>query len=52
VVTRARLNGAPEKDFDAYMEAHLSLADAFVSEDRARIAAAEKGIERWGRYDG
>ncbi|HEX2094985.1 MAG TPA: hypothetical protein VHG28_21475 [Longimicrobiaceae bacterium] len=50
--SRARSNGAPEKDFDAYMEAHLEFADALVSEDRALIAAAEKEIKRWERYAG
>lgn len=50
--SRARLAGAPEKDFDSFMDAHLAFADALVSEDRARIAAAEKGIEKWGRYAG
>jgi hypothetical protein len=50
--SRARSNGASERDFDAFMEAHLLFADALVSEDRGRIEAAQKAIARWGQYAG
>lgn len=48
--SRARANGAPEKDFDRYMDAHLAFADSLVSgvgEVEARAA-----IQKWGRFDG
>lgn len=48
--SRALANGVPVKDFDAYMNAHLALADSLVSgkgESQARSA-----IQKWERYAG
>lgn len=47
---RALSNGAPLKDFDAYMNAHLKLAEASVS--GSGEVEARKLIAKWSRYDG
>jgi hypothetical protein len=47
---RALDYGAPAKDFDAYMKAHLQFAESLVTgvgEKEARIA-----IHKWGKYAG
>lgn len=47
---RALQNGVPQKDFDAYMNAHLAFVDSLVS--REGEVEARAGIAKWGRYDG
>jgi hypothetical protein len=49
---RARAHGIKESDFDKFMESHLQLADAFVSNDPAQIEAAGRAIEPWARFAG
>ncbi|MGR7102672.1 hypothetical protein [Klebsiella aerogenes] len=48
--SRALRNGAPVKDFDAYMKAHLAFAESLVSNKGETEARA--GIAKWGRYAG
>ncbi len=48
--SRALANGVPEKDFDPYMNAHLTLADSLVG--GVREAEARTGIKRWEQYAG
>ncbi|HBV5776096.1 TPA: hypothetical protein MD191_005690 [Klebsiella pneumoniae] len=48
--SRALQNGVPQKDFDAYMNAHLAFADSLVS--REGEVEARAGIAKWGRFDG
>ncbi len=48
--SRALANGVPEKDFDAYMNAHLTFADSLVI--GLGEAEARAGIKRWGQYAG
>jgi hypothetical protein len=50
--SRARSNGAPESDFDAYMTAHLSYVDALVAADASQIEAHVKAIQAWERFAG
>lgn len=50
--SRARSNGAPESDFDAFMAAHLKFADASVSEEPKQWQTASEGIQRWERFAG
>lgn len=48
--SRALSNGAPEKDFDRYMDAHLAFADSLVS--GVGEAAARVAIQKWEQYAG
>lgn len=48
--SRARGQGAPEKDFTRFMSAHLAFADAMVS--RENLEAAGRAIKEWERYAG
>jgi hypothetical protein len=50
--SRARSNGAPERDFDAYMNAHLKFIDALVSDDTEEINVSEKAIQPWEQFAG
>ncbi|HLM83461.1 MAG TPA: hypothetical protein VK302_22885 [Terriglobales bacterium] len=50
--SRARSNGAQERDFDAYMTAHLKYVDALVSDDAEQIKASEKAIQPWEQFAG
>jgi len=50
--SRARSNGASEKDFNAYMEAHIRFADALVSNDAKQIDAAASAIKPWEKFAG
>lgn len=47
---RARRNGAPEKDFDRFMKAHLDFAEALVSDEK--VEEAGKLIKEWEKYAG
>lgn len=48
--SRARKQGAPEKDFDRYMDAHLAFAEALVTGER--VAEAGQAIKEWEKYAG
>lgn len=48
--SRARTNGANEKDFDAFMSAHLAFSDALVTGEN--IEAAGFAIKKWERFAG
>ncbi len=48
--SRALANGVPEKDFDLYMNAHLTFADSLVSS--VGEAEARTGIKKWEQYAG
>lgn len=50
--SRARSAGCPEKDFDAYMAAHLKFIEALVTNDAAQICSAEAGIKQWEVFAG
>jgi hypothetical protein len=50
--SRARSNGAPESDFDAYMTAHLGYVDALVAADASHIEAHVKAIQPWEQFAG
>jgi hypothetical protein len=50
--SRARSNGAPERDFDAYMTAYLKYVDALVSDDAEQIIASAKAIQPWEQFAG
>ena len=48
--SRAVLNGAPERDFDDFMTAHLKFIDDEIS--GANLTQARQAKERWERYAG
>lgn len=48
--SRARTRGAPEKDFDRFMLAHLAYAEALVTGEK--FAEAGNAIKEWGKYAG
>lgn len=50
--SRARSNGASEKDFDVFMSAHLRFADALVANDQKQVDDAARAIKPWERYAG
>ena len=47
---RALQNNVPQKEFDAYMKAHLEFVDAKVS--GKDLDKAYSNIQRWGQFDG
>jgi hypothetical protein len=48
--SRARTNGAEERDFDAFMNAHLAFSDALVTGEG--IEEASSAIKKWERFAG
>ncbi|MDE8755401.1 hypothetical protein PZA22_13010 [Pectobacterium polaris] len=48
--SRALENGVSQKDFDAYMDAHLKFADSLVSGNG--VAEARIAIKKWEIYAG
>jgi hypothetical protein len=49
---RARSNGALERDFDAFMSAHLKFADASISKDAHQWRVASEAIKPWEKFAG
>ena len=48
--SRALSQGAPAKDFDAYMNAHLQFADSLVTGNGEQ--EARRAIKKWEQYAG
>lgn len=49
---RARENGLPDADFEAYMYDHLHFIDVHVQNDRVATEQAAKTIQKWEKYGG